>query len=270
MGGKAVKFQNGRNVSKNAISCLRVMAKSGFVTRAIWRDYFARGSNRWHRRQLQRLCECRLIEPHVNSKAQGIFVLSIFGKILLAREGLRFALPPFVGQLDHDELVLRSVLELSKQKLIRGFLLENEMKRSEMRQHQITTWTRAEDQRYPDAIFELNVLGKKRMVALEYERTRKSPRRYRDKLWAYSHSNSFWVVIFVCESEAIKSMIKRQLYFLRCPELSGKVAFVDKKQWLAGPADASVNLESQTFSIRTLVTPKCSEKDREVALQVAL
>lgn len=251
-----MKFQNGRNVSKNAISCLRVMAKSGFMTRAIWRDYFAQGSTRWHRRQLQRLCEGKLIEGHVNSKAQGVFVLSKFGKILLAREGLRFALPPFVGQLDHDELVLRSVLELSKEKLIHGFLLENEMKSSEMRQHQLTTSARSEDQRYPDAIFELNVLGKKRIVALEYERTGKSSQRYRDKLWAYSHSNSLWVVIFVCESDVVKSMIKRQLYFLRSPELSSKVAFVDKKQWLNDPADALINLENQTFSLRSLVTTK--------------
>lgn len=251
-----MKFQNGRNVAKNAVSCLRVMAKSGFVTRAIWRDYFAQGNIRWHRRQLQRLCDSKIIEPHVSSNAKGVFVLSKFGKILLAREGLRFAPPPFVGQLDHDESVMRSILEMSKQKLIRGFLLENEMKSSEMRQHQLPTSGRSEDQRYPDAIFELNVLGRKKIAALEYERTRKSPQRYRDKLWAYSHSSSFWVVIFVCESDAIKSMIKRQLYFLRSPELSRKVAFVDKKQWLAEPADALIHLDNQTFSIRSLVTSK--------------
>ena len=265
-----MRFQNGRKVSKHATYCLRLMAKSGFITRALWCQYFAQGSERWQRRQLQGLCKNRLISPHVNSKATDVFVLSSYGKILLAREGLRFGQPPFVGQIDHDELVMKSVLELSREKLIRGFLLENEMKSSEMRQHRLPTSSRPDEHRYSDALLELTVLGKNRIVAFEYERTAKAPQRYREKLWAYSHSNSIWLVIFVCESDTIKSLIKRQLDFLGIPSLTSKVGFVDKKDWIAGPSDAVVTLDTQGFSIRSLVTPKSYENAREVAPQVAL
>jgi len=269
MGVQTVRFPNGRKISEKTTQCLRLMAKSGFVTRKIWCDFFAQGNPRWQRRQIQRLCEKRLIEPHSNSKAKDVFVLASYGKILLAREGLPFVHPPFVDQMEHDELVMRSVLELSQSRLIRGFLFENEMKSSQMKQHRLPQGVGQDDQHFSDALFELNILGKNRIVAFEYERSGKSPQRYRDKLWAYSHTNSHWVVIFVCESDAIKSMIKRQLDYLRSPTLTSKVAFVDKSEWIKDPTTAEVVLENQSFSIRSLVTPKSYEKDREVAHQLA-
>jgi hypothetical protein len=265
-----VRLSNGRVMSQNTNDCLRLMAKCGFISRGIWRDYFAQGGTRWHRRQLQYLCKRSLIEPHPNPKASDCYVLSKVGKIILAREGLHFVQPPFVGQLGHDELIVRSVLELVSSRLICGYRFESEMRALDARQHLRNANMRTEDQRFADALLEVNVLGKRRILALEYERTSKSSRRYRDKLWSYSQSSSIWVVIFICESDGIRSAIKRQMSFLSSPLLDGKIGFVLRTSWIRGPADAPIALENQNFSIRSLVAPTEDLEEVEDARHVAL
>jgi hypothetical protein len=151
------------------------------------------------------------------------------------------------------------MLALSKSGVANDWYLEIEMKSEQMKLHQLNSCSK--DRKYSDAIFKINVRGKDHLCAIEYERTRKNPRRYRDTLWLYGNMSSIWLVIFICENESISGMIRRQLELLREPALSSKIAIVAADQWIKDPLKASITLGEAGFNLLGL----CSSKSREAA-----
>lgn len=247
-----MKYPSGREMPDNVFAALRFIGRSGFITRELWRTFFSEGNERWCRRQIELLCNRRVIEQHPNPIAGNCFVLGCFGRILLARHGIPFVHPPYVSQLAHDELVAHSILHLSERNIVHSWHLESELKYFQLRQHQLNS--SAKDQKYPDAIFKIRALNLDRLCAIEYERTRKSPQRYRDILWLYSAMESFWTVIFICENDAIASMIYRQLRYLNQPSLSSRVAFARVGDWKKDPELAPIELDGTTFTLSELRT----------------
>jgi len=245
-----VRYFSGKEMPSNVYAALILTGKAGFITRSIWRDFFAVGNERWNREQVRLLCERKLLERHPNPIAEDCFVLSRVGRVLLAKHGLRFVGAPYVSQVAHDEAVVRSLLALSRDGVTHQWDLESEMKCHQMRQHQLNNSAR--DQKYPDAVITLRALGLDRSCAIEYERTRKSPQRYKDVLWLYSRMESYWLVLFACETEAIQNTIKRQLYHLREPSLLSRVAFTNAKHWTKDPATTSIELDKKNFTLKEL------------------
>jgi len=245
-----VRYFSGKEMPKNVYDALRLTGKAGFITRGIWRDFFALGNERWNREQVRLLCERKLLERHPNPIAEDCFVLSRVGRVLLAKHGLHFVGSPYVSQVAHDETIIRSLLSLSREGIAHQWHLESEMKCYQMRQHQLNNSAR--DQKYPDAVMNIRALGRDRLCAVEYERTRKAPQRYKDILWLYSRMESYWLVLFVCETDTISNTIKRQLHHLKEPSLLSRVAFTSAKHWTTAPESAPIELDDKTFSLKEL------------------
>ena len=245
-----MRYFSGKEMPSNVYDALKLTGKAGFITRGIWRDFFAVGNDRWNREQVRLLCERKLLERHPNPIAEDCYVLSRVGRVLLAKHGLHFVGSPYVSQIAHDEIVIRSLLTLSREGIAHQCLFESEMKCHQMRQHQINSSPR--DQKYPDAVMNIRALGRDRLCAVEYERTRKSPQRYKDILWLYSRIEAFWLVLFVCETDTILKAIKRQLYHLKDPSLLSRAAFTSAKHWKMSPESAPIELDDKIFSLKEL------------------
>jgi len=245
-----VKYFSGQPMPSNVAEALKLVGKVGFITRDLWRDFFATGNSRWSREHIRLLSERHLLEQHPNPIAKNCFVASRLARILLAKHSLHYGPAPYVSQLVHDEVIVRSLLRLSRENIIHDWRVENEMKSIQMRQHQLNS--SAKEQKYPDAVFKLSALNRQRLCAMEYERTRKSPQRYRDILWLYSKMDSLWMVLFVCETETIHSMIKRQLHHLGQPLLNNRVAFTNAELWKKAPGSAPIELADKSFTLNQL------------------
>ena len=60
------------------------------------------------------------------------------------------------------------------------------------------------------------------------------------------------MVLFVYETEAIHSMIKRQLHHLGQPLLNNRVAFTNAELWKKAPGSAPIELADKSFTLNQL------------------
>ena len=113
----------------------------------------------------------------------------------------------------------------------------------------------------PDAVFEIRIGSALRKIALEYERQRKSPERYRDILWLYAGQEDLFLVIFVCETDAILRSIKRQLKRIGYQVMSNRVALVRANEWSRDPIRAPLNIGSEVFFLDEICKKYPNEPD---------
>jgi hypothetical protein len=63
---------------------------------------------------------------------------------------------------------------------------------------------------------------------------------------------SYWLVLFVCETDAILNAIKRQFHHLKESSLLSRVAFTSAKHWTMAPESAPIELDDKIFSLKEL------------------
>ena len=252
-------YVSGQVLPQNVFEALRVTGKIGFLSRKLWIEFFAKGNERWNERQKKFLKDRRLLASHPNPAASGYYILTPISRALMTAWNLSSVRPAPVAQIYHDEVVARSILRLEQQGLVRGWLTENELKSKQVKQYQLSQDVR--NQKYPDAVLKVWALGQERTFALEYERMRKASLRYKDILWAYSRTESLGMVIFICDSDAIKKTIKGRLQHLRLPDLWSRVAFTDAKDWIKNPSEAIIELGNQRLTLRSL----CQRIEKKMA-----
>lgn len=245
-----MRYPDGQPIADNVASALKLASKVGFLSRGIWYEHFARGDERWQRRQLQFLIERKLLTPHSNPTGQNYFVLTQKCRKLLESENWMSVSPSPLAQIYHDEAVVRWLLKLEKKIHVTDWQTEGELKSRQTKAYQLSHDVR--NQKYPDAIFKVIALGKERTFALEYERTLKSTQRYKDILWLYSRSGALGLVIFVCENQTIQNAIEGRMRFLGIPELWDRVALTQAKDWQGDPAAAPLRLGSKTIRLEEI------------------
>ncbi len=124
-----------------------------------------------------------------------------------------------------------------------------------MKQHGIGQFLlsgRHKDRKYPDAVFQVQALGKSRTIALEYEREQKSASRYRSILAQYAGVTNLSMILFAVERPAIQKAIERAKQYVGQNEVTNKLAFVTSKDWQRSPLDAPIEVPSGRTSFRQM------------------
>jgi len=258
-----MRYKSGQPLPDNVRAALRFAGKTGFLSRRAWHEFFGTGDERWAMRQLQRLEERGLLKPHPNPAARGCFVPTSFSRQILENENSVHVGPAPVAQLHHDETVARSLLILEREKFFTEWRMEAELKSAQAKEFQLSRDLR--NKKYPDAVFRAWALGKERTFAVEYERTRKSAIRYKDILWLYSRSDSFAMILFIVESQAIQKMIEGRLSYLRIVNLFDRVAFTSVDEWRKSPGDAPIQLGRKIISLRGLCQARKTDRAEKMA-----
>jgi len=240
-----LRYPWGKQMPQNVAEGLRVTGQAGFITKKMWRDFFGSGDFHSSRKQIQRLQHRGYLIPHPNPIAPGFLVLSERAKSFFSANFGEPSPIPTAGQLIHDSFVLWSVMSLSRERLIAQFQFECEIRKGS----QDTNFFRSKSRnvKIPDAVFEIRIGSTLRKIAFEFERQRKSPERYRDILWLYAGQEDFFLVIFVCETDAILQSIERQLKRIGYQVLSNHVALVRANEWSRNPIRAPLNIANEVF-----------------------
>lgn len=143
------------------------------------------------------------------------------------------AYAPSASQLEHDEILLKRILELKAHEQIAHWQTEAELKM--LKPNDFRVETSGQKIKYPDAIFYLKSASKPKIVAIEYERTQKNRVRYGQMLSAYSTLRRVDAVIWIVKSLAIQSVIIEQAKLAYYPFKERPIAFVSEQTWQSNP-----------------------------------
>lgn len=242
-----IKFESGQCMANNALEALRFAGRTGFLSRLTWDRFFARGTPRWHRRQLEKLVVKGYLKPHPNPQGHGFFILTDKARELFAQHSWSYVRPTPVGQLGHDQVVANSVLALDGAGILQGWAGERELARDRNQAYALNK--RDQVTKYPDALLHIQAFGKPMLVAFEYERQRKAASRYQVMFRAYAGMSDLSMILFVCQNVTIRKAIERALKpFVQTP-LAGRVAFADAEEWISAPLRAGISIRSGTIQL---------------------
>jgi hypothetical protein len=245
-------YQGGQTIPENVIDAIRFTGKVGFLSRELWHEFFGIGSFRWKNQQLQFVAERGLLRKHRNSIAQDFWVLDKRGIELLREMKGPCVTPVPANYLRHDSVVARSMLALQKEKLIRTFHVERELKTYGVRDFLLNE--KDQDKKYPDAVCKMEALGGKRTVAIEYEKERKSSGRYKSILFQYAKITNLSMVLFIVESVGTRTAIEGAMKHLGQTALVDKLAVVNAEDWQRSPLHASISLKSGIVKLGEICT----------------
>jgi hypothetical protein len=244
-----LRYPNGRLIPSNVVHALLLTGKVGFLSRDLWHSFFSTGTDRWQMQQIANLVERGYLRKHSNPEARSTFVLTRKGIEEIESVKGSVVTPPPVTYLTHDGVVAKGIVELERQKLLKQWVCEREMKRDGVKEYLVSN--RDNELKYPDAIFEIHAFGKLRTVALEYERERKSLSRYKNILWQYSGLTNIAMVLYVFEKASIKTTIEAAMKHLGQTALTDRLAFVDAEEWKRAPEKANISLKTGGINLAT-------------------
>jgi len=228
---------------------IRFAVKTGFLTKAMWHEFFAEGGECWRRRNWNLLSSRGFFKPHTSKRATEVLVLNPKNKLVKETVGDDICRPPYVAQLDHDEIIARSILRLCRAGVVAAFQVETELKRWAPKSH----WRQALENRdkFPDALIHFrNGLR----VAIELELTLKSRRRYRHILRTYRSYNSCDQIIYIVNSESIFTSITESMDEIRYVDESRPIAFMWLDEWVADPMTARIVFRTKATTIPQMIS----------------
>jgi len=234
---------------------IRFAAKTGFLTKEIWNEFFAEGGERWRRKQWRLLAERGFFRVHPSRRASEVLVLNTKNKDVIAMVGDDISAPPFIAQIDHDELVARTLLQFLKENAIATHQTESELKRL----YPLARNRRSGDEKekYPDALIELK--GGLR-IALEMELTLKSRKRYRHILRTYRARQDADRIIFIVRSASIFESISQAIQDTYYPILERPIGFAWLDEWTLDPLKARIDFKSFSSSWREMADLESASK----------
>lgn len=234
---------------------IRFAAKTGFLTKEIWNGFFAEGGERWKRKQWRLLVERGCFRFHHSRRASEVLVLNTKNKDVIAMVGDDISAPPFIAQIDHDELVARTLLQFLKANTIANYQTESELKRL----YPLARSRRNSDEKekYPDALIEIK---SGLHIALEMELTLKSRKRYRHILRAYRMRQDADRIIFIVRSANIFESISQAVQDTYYPILERPIGFAWLDEWTSDPLKARIDFKSFSTSWREMNFPESASK----------
>ncbi|MBY0385863.1 hypothetical protein K2X05_11960 [bacterium] len=186
---------------------IKLAAKAGFLSKRLWQKYYIKGHRSWKFKRWNSFVERGLFRTY-GTRGDDYLTLNMKSEIVRNIVGNDISHPPIAYQIFHDEMVLEIVLGLVRDKKIRNYYLEPELKRDPL------GFGLTESQKIPDAIA-ITETGK---FAIEVELSRKNSRRYTKALESYALSNIFDEVYFLSNSPTIKSNIEAVARSINYPQ----------------------------------------------------
>jgi hypothetical protein len=218
---------------------IRFAAKTGFLRRSFWEEFYGSDSKSWRSRQWRSFVDNKFFLPHPSALAKDVLVPNPRNAFVKRLVGAEISAPPFVAQLEHDSIVARTLLLLSRGKVVQSFTTEAELKR---RHQDDRHWfDRSEKLKFPDAILTIAGGDTSFNVALEVELTVKSQKRYRIR-----------TVVFVINSSGIFKAISKAMKDSRYPDWQKPIGFGRTDEWSVDPVTAPVIFRERTVSMKTM------------------
>lgn len=227
---------------------IRFAAKTGFLSKRLWVEFFVAGTPSWNRRLWKQFVSRGLFRPHPSALARDVLVLNRRSPVVVSIVGDEISSAPFVSQLEHDEVAARILLELMRAGIVQSFVAEAEQKRIPNGERRLAGYTARE--KYPDAIVTIGGPSASLKVALELELTRKDPKRYRQCLDIYATRRDVDRVIFIARPGIIFESLKRAMRETYYPDWERPIGFGQLDEWKQSPATAPIQFsEGETTLI---------------------
>jgi len=232
------------------IAEIQFAAKTGFLSKAIWEEFFASGSYSWRCKQWVSFLERGFFKPHPSVLAKHVIVLNRNNLKVVKLVGVDFASPPYISQLIHDETMARFLLVLKEKGLIQSFQTEMELKKADPGSNKARD---ASDRtKYPDAVIEVSGNAGALKIAIELELTRKDPKRYKKCLDTYATRSKVHRVIFIARSNGVFATLKRAMVEVIYPDYERPIGFSELSGWMKDPGSAVIYFSESVTSIEKL------------------
>jgi hypothetical protein len=217
---------------------IRFAAKTGFLSRSLWEEFFAKGSGRWRREQWRFLKERGYFFRYPSLLSHSVLVLNRKSLLVKALVGEDISTHPFVAQIEHDVCVAKILLSLARSPNVMGYQFEAEMKRREWVEKGLHRGS--EKSKFPDGILEIAGPKGAMRIALEVETSRKDQKRYRQILATYSARKDLSRVLFLARSKSIFNCLKTAMQETVYPDWERPIGFCDLDAWLKNPGHAPI------------------------------
>jgi hypothetical protein len=237
---------------------IRVASQSGFLSKRIWKEFYAYGQERWQRRQWESLIATGLFRPVVDYGFVGsVITLTDQGKRAAVDLGLDPVPPPPARNLWHDEELIRFALFLEAQGWITRWMTEQEIKTGRAGIKTFSTLT--DRKKFPDLLVEWNIPGEQVIWAVELERTRKEFSRYYDMVGAYRGISKIDSVLVIAATGSIEANIKKAQAKMNYPQTQRPMIFATMDQVIGHPKTCELRVGAKCISLekmaRALLAP---------------
>jgi hypothetical protein len=229
-------------------------AKMGFLSKALWLKFFTKRSSSRNSRLWNRFIEDEYFKPHSSKMLPDVLVLGDRSIKDLEKTGVLSVTKPHLGQFDHDEKVADILLSLERNKALRSYTTEAELKRKNWLWMKVTQDGR--DTKLPDLTLELSGSAKFCKVALEIEQSKKSFDRYKKVMNSYATRKEIDVVIFIANQQSIFNSLSRAMKEVSYPSWERPIGFGELEAWLKDPLRAPIYLSRATESIEQWTSQK--------------
>jgi len=223
-------------------------AKTGFLSKPLWHEFFAQRSRAQNARIWNNLLEQGYFCAHPSKMLRNVLMLAPKALAVLQKQGLVAVTHPHISQFDHDEKVARIALCLERESVIDDFTTEAELKKKFM--VWMKTTHEGKSTKFPDLILDLRGAGKFQRVAIEVEQSLKSFERYKSVMNSYANAKKIQAVIFISDEQAIFNRIGRAMTEIHYPSWDRPVGFGLMNEWLKSPDTANIHLSRGLASIR--------------------
>lgn len=226
---------------------IRFAAKTGFLSKDIWKKFFAPPSKSWQSRRWRSFVKSKVFVPHPSSTAKDVLVLNPDSKLVISTVQRNFSCPPFVAQLQHDEIAAIGMQRLLNEKVISRFFTESEQRRMFIKPEDEID--RTKKAKYPDGVLRIGQQENGLLLALEIELTRKSRKRYLEVFTRYESLSMMSGIVFITGTSGIfrgihAAMKEHGFNVYRCP-----VGFCNLEDWQKSPLTAPIKFDSWTTTI---------------------
>jgi hypothetical protein len=229
---------------------IRFAAKTGFLSKRLWDEFFADGSPSWNRRLWKHFIKRDFFLEHPSDFARDVLVLNRKNPVVMSIVGEEISPAPLAWQFEHDETVARILLGLLRAGIVQSFVTEIELKR--VHESERRFGGHAARVKYPDAIVTIGGPSASHRVALEVELSRKSPARYRQCLDTYAARRDVDRVIFIARAGIIFASLKRAMRETYYPDWERPIGFGQLDEWKRNPAAAIIQFSESETSMTAL------------------
>lgn len=209
---------------------IQFLAKSGFISRPFWeRFFFLGGKDCWKRRTWNGYLKKGYCKLHPERHLKDVYVLD--GKNAEVRKTVsgRLVCPQRATNFVHDELLYEGVLVAERAGLISSWMSEGELRSVGNTVYRLKA--KKGFSKYPDALIFAAKDKDALPIAIEYERTLKTARRYEDIIGAYGNLKDVGGILFVSEFPTLEHHIRAATVKHRYNPESPKVNFCSVEAW---------------------------------------
>jgi hypothetical protein len=220
---------------------IRVAAKAGFISKRIWKEFFAGSYPRWRNRQWQALNASGFFAAVPDyGFVDSAVTLTNKGKAQAVSLGLDPVYSPHAKNLWHDEELIRFALFLERREWISWWMTEQELKVGTEGKKFLATTEHCD--KIPDLIIQWRGLNVSPLWAVELERTRKEFTRYYRMVGAYQGFSRLDSVLVIAATNSIEANIKKAQARLNYPQQNRPMIFASMNDVIADPASSELRI----------------------------